>query len=329
MKVLVTGGAGYIGSFTVAQLLKEGHQVVVLDNLVFGHKKAVDCPLVVADLINQSEIEKIFKKEKFEAVIHFAAYSLAGVSMDQPYLYFKNNILGGLNLLETARSLGVKYLVFSSTAAVYGYPKDLPVTEKAEKVPTSVYGESKLAFEKILAWYDRIYGVKSICLRYFNACGAALDGSLGEDHDPESHLIPLLIKTALGQRKGFSLFGNDYPTKDGTCVRDYIHVLDLAQAHLKALEYLKGKKQSNAFNLGTGRGYSNLEVIKMVKKITKVDFPFEISPARPGDPAAIWADNRKAKRVLGWSPQYSDLETIVKSAFSWHQSYPQGFGEKK
>jgi len=325
MKILVTGGAGYIGSHTVDLLQKEGYEVVVFDNLVYGHKEAVSCPLVVGDLLDKKAVRKVFEENKFTAVIHFAAYALAGESMSKPGKYFENNILGGLNLLEVMKDFGVKYIVFSSTCAVYGYPEKLPVTEESPLKPVSVYGESKLTFEKILRWYDEIYGIKNICLRYFNAAGADLEGRIGEDHQPETHIIPLAIKTALGQQKEFTLFGDDYPTPDGTCIRDYIHVLDLASAHMKALEFLRKENRSDIFNVGTGNGYSNKQILEMVKKISGVDFPIKIAPRRPGDPAAIWADNKKIKKVLGWQPKYSDLETIIRSAWKWHQSHPFGF----
>ena len=325
MKILVTGGAGYIGSHTVDLLQKEGYEVVVFDNLVYGHKEAVSCPLAVGDLLDKKAVRKVFEENKFTAVIHFAAYALAGESMSKPGKYFENNILGGLNLLEAMKDFGVKYIVFSSTCAVYGYPEKLPVTESSPLNPVSVYGESKLTFEKILRWYDEIYGIKNICLRYFNAAGADLEGRIGEDHQPETHIIPLAIKTALGQQEEFTLFGDDYPTPDGTCIRDYIHVLDLASAHIKALEFLQKENRSDIFNVGTGNGYSNKQILEMVKKISGVDFPIKIAPRRPGDPAAIWADNKKIKKVLGWQPKYSDLETIIRSAWKWHQSHPFGF----
>jgi len=233
--------------------------------------------------------------------------------------------LGGLNLLEAMRNYGVKHIVFSSTCAIYGYPKKLPVGEEEEKKPVSVYGESKLAFEKILGWYDQIYGIRNVCLRYFNACGASLDGLLGEDHRPETHIIPVAMQVALGLKEKFTIFVDDYQTPDGTCIRDYIHVLDLADAHLKALEYSFAGNKSNYFNVGTGKGYSNKEIIQMIKKIAGVDFPVEIGPRRQGDPDAIYADNSKIKKVLGWEPKYSDLETIIKTAWNWHKNHPQGF----
>lgn len=319
MKILVTGGAGYIGSITTKRLLEKGHEVVVFDNLKRGHKEAVTTKLVVGDLLNRQDLEKGLAGEKFDAVIHFAAYALAGESMENPQMYFENNIQGGLNLLEYMRN-NIKHVVFSSTCAVYGTPKKLPVSEEEEKKPESVYGESKLAFEKVLYWYDAIFGIKHINLRYFNAAGASLDSSLGEDHDPEeTHLIPRAVNAALGKYE-FNLYGKDYETKDGTAVRDYIHVEDLAVAHMHALDKLIKDNKSDSFNLGTGQGYSNLEVINMVKKISGIDFRINEMPRRAGDPPMIYADNRKAKDLLGFNPKYSDLETIVKTAWKWHKN---------
>lgn len=319
LKILVTGGAGYIGSHTVKILQKASHQPVVFDNLAYGHRQAVSCPLIKADLLDKKAVVAIFAKHHFDAVMHFAAYALAGESMQQPAKYFENNLQGGLNLLEAMRQNHVKRLVFSSTCAIYGYPDQLPVTEQAVQKPVSVYGESKLMFEKILAWYDQLFGIKSVCLRYFNAAGASLDGLIGEDHDPETHLIPIAIQVALSQKKEFQIFGDDYDTPDGSCIRDYVHVLDLADAHLRALDYLRVKNKSDAFNLGTGQGYSVKEVVAEIKEVSGADFPVKIGPRRSGDPAAVWADNQKVKKILGWSPKYSDLKTIITSAFRWHQ----------
>lgn len=325
MKILVTGGAGYIGSHTVAELLRAGHQVVVFDNLVYGHKEAISCPLVVGDLLNRSEINRVFEQEKFDGVIHFAAYALAGESMKEPGRYFENNLQGGINLLEAMKEHQVEKVVFSSTCAVYGFPERLPVAEEEAKKPVSVYGESKLLFERILAWYDRLFGIKNVCLRYFNAAGASLDSSIGEDHRPETHIIPIAMQVALGQRESFTIFGDDYKTPDGTNIRDYIHVLDLATAHLKALEYLLKEKKSNYFNAGIGKGYSNKEILEMIKKVSGRDFKVEVGARREGDPDAVYADNSKIKKVLGWQPQHSDLKTIIETAWAWHRSHPQGF----
>lgn len=337
MKILVTGGAGYIGPHTVKELQKANHEVAVFDNLVYGHREAISCPLIAGDLLNKEEINKVLEKHKFDGVIHFAAYALAGESMANPAKYFENNLQGGLNLLEAMVKHEVKKIVFSSTCAIYGYPKRLPVGEEEIKNPVSVYGESKLNFEKILKWYDQIFGIKNICLRYFNACGASLDGKIGEDHNPETHIIPLTMMTALarldsrkarqGKKKKFTIFGDDYKTPDGTNIRDYIHVVDLATAHLKALEYLFKKEKSDCFNVGTGHGYSNREIVAMVKKVSGVDFPVEIGARRPGDPDAIYADNSKIKKVLDWEPKYSDLKTIIETAWRWHKGHPEGFNE--
>ncbi len=326
-KILVTGGAGYIGSHTVAELAKQNYKVIVIDNLVYGHEQSIDCDFVDGDLLNKKDLEKVFSKHKFDGVVHFAAYALAGESMQEPGKYFENNILGGLNLLEVMKKYEVKNIVFSSTCAIYGFPKKLPVTEEESKKPVSVYGESKLIFEQILAWYDKLFGIKNICLRYFNACGASLDGSIGEDHKPETHIIPIAMQVALGQRKKFTIFGDDYDTSDGTNIRDYIHVSDLASAHIKALEYVFKNKKSNFFNVGTGDGYSNKEIVDMIKKVSGMDFEVEIGKRRDGDPDAIFADNSKVKKVLGWEPKHSDLQTIVESAWKWHTTNPNGFVE--
>ena len=325
MKILVTGGAGYIGSITTSELLKKGFEVVVFDNLSEGHKEAVSCPLIKGDLKNKFFLERLFKKEKFDAVIHFANKALAPESMENPYDYFKDNILGGLNLLEVMKSFEVRKMIFSSSCAVYGYPKKLPVDEKASLSPVSAYGETKLMFERILYWYEKIHGIKYISLRYFNAAGATLDGKLGEDHKRETHIIPIAIQVAMGLRKRFILFGNDYQTPDGTCIRDYIHVLDLAEAHILALKYLIKKEKSETFNLGAGKGYSNKQVLNMVKKITGCDFEVKMSKRRLGDPDAIFADNKKIKKVIGFEPKHSDLKTIIKTAWKWHKSHPNGY----
>lgn len=318
MKVLVTGGAGYIGSITVKRLLEAGHDVVVFDNLEYGHKESVTCPLVVGDLLKKEDLQQL-NSYNFDAVIHFAAYLQVGESMENPNKYFQNNVMGGLNLLEYMKERKIPYIVFSSTSAIFGTPESVPVREDAPKHPESVYGESKLMFETVLKWYDTIFGIKSVCLRYFNAAGASFDGLLGEDHTPETHIIPVAIQKALANAE-FSLFGDDYPTPDGTCVRDYVHVEDLATAHIQALAYMEKTKQSDVFNLGVGRGYSNKEVIEMVKRISGVDFPVIIAPRRAGDAAIVFADNAKAKEVLGFDPKYSDLETIVQTAWKWHKN---------
>ncbi len=323
-KILVTGGAGYIGSINVQVLKKEGFEPIIFDNLVTGHKESITQEkFYQGDLVKDvSLLDKVFKKEKPEAVIHFAAMSLVGESVVNPQKYFTNNLIGALNLLKVMLENKVLKIVFSSTAAVYGEPKKVPIDENATKNPTSPYGESKLMIEKILDWYGQAYGLNSIALRYFNACGALLDGSLGEDHHPETHLIPAAMQATLSQ-KDFKLFGNDYPTPDGTCIRDYIHVLDLAQAHILALKAFQ--KGFQFYNIGTNHGFSNLEVLKMIKKISGIDFKIIISGRRAGDPARLIAKAEKIRKEWSWKPQYSDLETIVKSAWTWHKKHPSGY----
>ncbi|MFC1646862.1 UDP-glucose 4-epimerase GalE [Patescibacteria group bacterium] len=319
MRVLVTGGAGYIGSITNNLLIDKGIETVVFDNLSCGHKESVgDSKLVIGDLKKPKDVEKAFELGPFDAVVHFAALALAGESMEKPFKYYENNIIGGLNLLEAMRENNCKTMVFSSTCAVYGFPDDLPVTEKESYKPVSVYGSSKRCFEEIIEWYGKIYNFKYINLRYFNASGAALDGKLGEDHEDETHIIPIAIETALGKRQEFTVFGDDYETSDGTCIRDYIHVLDLADAHIKAIKYLGSGGESAAINLGVGRGYSNLEVLDMIEKVSGNKINRKIGKRRKGDPDSIYADNSKAKKLLNWTPMHSDLETIVQSAWNWH-----------
>lgn len=325
MKFLVTGGAGYIGSITNWLLRSKGHETVVFDNMTNGHKQAVgDTKLIVGDLRNKEDIQSVFKNESFDAVIHFAAFALAAESMEKPYEYFHNNIDGGLNLLEAMRLNECKTIVYSSTCAVYGFPKTLPVTEESLINPTSVYGASKRNFEEILDWYDVLYGIKSAKLRYFNASGALPDGMLGEDHEPETHIIPVAL-TAAATGKPFFVYGNNYKTKDGTCVRDYIHVLDLADAHIKAIEYIVRKKLSFAVNLGVGRGYSNMEVLQSVEEVSGKKLDIRYKERRPGDPDAIYADNTKAQKPLEWKPQYESISSIIKTAWVWHQKHPKGY----
>lgn len=326
MKVLITGGAGYIGSITNAVLRQQGIETVVFDNLLLGHKEAVgDTKLIVGDLRNKGDIDQALASESFDAVVHFAAYSLAGESMEKPYEYYDNNLRGGLNLLEAIRQHGNPSIIFSSTSAIYGYPEDIPVMENARIAPVSVYGSSKRMVEEMIEWYGHIYGTRSVILRYFNAAGAMPDGSLGEAHTRESHIIPIALDVAAGKRERFEVYGNDYETPDGTCIRDYIHVVDLAAAHIQSVEYLAKGNASVALNLGVGRGYSNLEVLDTVERVTGKKVVRSFAPRRPGDPAKLWADNRKAKEVLGWEPKYSNLETIIESAWKWYQSNPEGY----
>lgn len=320
MKVLITGGAGYIGAITNAVLQAQGVETVVFDNLSLGHREAVgNTKLIIGDLRSKEDIDKALSADTFDAVIHFAALSLAGESMGKPYEYYDNNLRGGLNLLEAVRLHGNPPVIFSSTSAVYGYPDAVPVTEEAPIAPVSVYGSSKRMVEEMIEWYGRIYGTRSVILRYFNAAGALPDGSLGEAHTRESHIIPIALSVAQGRRPTFELYGNDYDTPDGTCIRDYIHVVDLANAHKKAADYLSGNGASTVVNLGVGKGYSNLQVLDTVERVTGHKVMRSISPRRPGDPAKLWADNQKARNILGWEPEFSELSTIIESAWKWQQ----------
>jgi len=324
VRILVTGGAGYIGSFAVRALGEAGHDVVVYDNLSFGHREAIHTELVVADLAEMDALDRCLA-DGVDAIMHFAASIEAGDSMVHAGPFFWNNTANTIALLNAAVHHGVRQFIFSSTAAVYGDPVRTPIEETDPTVPVNVYGESKLLVERMLPWYERVHGLKSISLRYFNAAGAALDGSMGQDHEPATHIITVAIQTALGQRDRFVLFGEDYHTPDGTCIRDYIHVLDLASGHVAALERLAGDGESGVFNIGAGRGYSNREVIEALKRISGVDFPVQVGPRRPGDSVELIADVAKLRRATGWTPQNSDLDTIVESAWRWHSSHPHGY----
>jgi UDP-glucose 4-epimerase len=325
MTILVTGGAGYIGSHTVAELRRQGYDVVVFDNLEYGHRQAVgNCPLVVGDLLNPDEINPVFDRYDIQGVIHFAAYVAVGESMQNPTKYLRNNVQGSVNLATAMLDHSVRDIVFSSTCSVYGQPDSVPVTEAESKKPESVYGASKLMAEQVLEWFGVTRGLRHVALRYFNASGAAADGSLGDEYKPATRIIPVLMEYLLGQRARFFINGDDYDTPDGTCIRDYIHVDDLATAHVAALQYLKGGNPSDAFNLGTGLGNSNLEIVDTVRRVTGLDFEVEIGPRRPGDPPMIWADNRKARRVLGWEHRYQ-LQDIVEHAWRWHSAHPDGY----
>ena len=329
MNLLVTGGAGYIGSHAVRALNRKGMNVIVFDSLEKGHEEASGgVPLIQGNLADKELVNKGFGQYQFDAVMHFAAYSLVGESMTAPGKYFRNNVAAGLNLIDTMIKHDVNKLVFSSTAAVFGEPEEIPIIEDTPKNPTNVYGKSKLMFEQILDTYDKAHGLKSISLRYFNAAGADFSGELGEDHSPETHLIPLIMQTALGQRPDIKVFGTDYNTPDGSCVRDYIHVNDLANAHILALEALLEGKRSDVYNLGTGTGYSVLEVIGKAIEVSGVDFPVECIDRRQGDPAVLVASPEKIKSELGFKLEYSDLETIIKSAWKWHSKCPIGFAGK-
>ncbi|PXV66667.1 MULTISPECIES: UDP-glucose 4-epimerase GalE [Halanaerobium] len=321
MNILVTGGAGYIGSHVLKALLKEGHQVVTFDNLQKGHKKAVTGgKFVKGDLADKELLNQVMEKNQIEGVIHLAADSLVGESMENPGKYYRNNFANGINLLEAMVKNGVKNIVFSSTAAVYGEPDQIPIKEDNQTEPTSTYGESKLFFEKALKRYDDIYDLKYVSLRYFNAAGADPEGEIGEAHDPETHLIPIVLQTALGIRDKIYIFGDDYPTRDGSCIRDYIHVNDLAAAHVLAVEALADGKESSIYNLGNGEGYSVKEVINTVKEVTGRDFEVEVSERRAGDPAVLIASSDKIQKELNWQPQYPELEKIISTAWKWHKS---------
>ncbi|MDI6774277.1 MAG: UDP-glucose 4-epimerase GalE [Verrucomicrobiota bacterium] len=325
MKALVTGGAGYIGSVTTELLLDSGHDVIVFDNLERGHRAAVDrrARFVKGDLRDRKKIAAVMAREKPDAVMHFAAYALVGESMDKPETYFGNNLVGGVNLAEAMLAAGVGKIVFSSTCATYGQPQRTPITEDEPQRPINPYGESKLLLEKALDWYRRIRGMQTVFLRYFNACGATK--RFGEDHDPETHLIPIVLQAALGKRDRVTIFGEDYDTPDGTCLRDYIHIVDLAQAHILALT----SAVSGAFNLGNGNGYSVKEVIETARQVTGHPIPAAAGPRRPGDPARLLAAADKARTELGWKPKHPDLRAIIESAWAWHRAHPDGYADKR
>lgn len=329
MNVLVCGGAGYIGSHTVYELIDNNHNVVVIDNLSKGHKQAVhkDAKLYVGDLRDGDFLDKVFSENKIDAVIDFAAFSLVGESVTQPLKYFDNNVYGTIKLLETMVKADVKKIVFSSTAATYGEPESIPILESDKTEPTNPYGESKLTVEKILKWSDVAYGIKYVALRYFNAAGAHISGKIGEDHSPETHLIPLIIQAALGKRDKIAIFGNDYPTPDGTCVRDYIHVTDLADAHIKAIEKLFKDNTSAVYNLGNGTGFSVAQVIEKTKEVTGKDFRVDVEGRRAGDPSTLIASSEKAMKELNWKPRYNTLEQIIDTAWKWHSTHLNGYDE--
>ena len=325
--ILVAGGAGYIGSHMVALLVKRGYEVVVADNLRTGHWQAVKGArkMYVGDLRDGAFLHQIFTENKIDGVINFAAFSLVGESVTNPLKYYGNNVEGAVSLLSAMQAHGVDKIVFSSTAAAYGEPEKQPIEEGDRTEPTNPYGATKLAIENMLKWCDGAYGIRYVALRYFNACGAHPSGAIGEAHNPETHLIPIILQVPNGQRDHVGIFGDDYPTPDGTCIRDYIHVTDLAQAHILALDYLLKGGDNNVFNLGNGVGFSVKEVIDVARKVTGHPIPAEVSPRRAGDPAQLIASSEKAVKVLGWKPQYADLETIVSSAWAWHKSHPHGF----
>jgi len=318
VRLLVTGGAGYVGGHTVRALLAAGHEVVVYDNLVYGHAETVPCELVVGELADRQQLDAVLGGRRFDAVLHFAAYAYVGESVTDPAKYWRNNVSAGIELLDAMRAHHVGRIVFSSTCATYGYPDTVPVTEDEPKKPESPYGESKLTFEKVLASYAAAYDLRSVSLRYFNASGAAADGTLGEEHEPETHLIPLVLAAAAGRIPSIKVFGTDYPTPDGTCIRDYIHVEDLASAHLLAVGAMEDLGSCRAYNLGTGTGYSVREIINACERVTGRNIAVVEEARRPGDAVALYADNTKIRDDLGWSPRYTKVEQIVETAWRWH-----------
>lgn len=328
MKILVLGGAGYIGSHTVYELIERNHQVIVLDNLETGHLEAVHpkAKFYKADLRCREELDRVFEQEQdIDAVIHFAANSLVGESMTNPLKYYDNNLCGTKVLLEAMVAHGLDKIVFSSTAATYGEPVRTPIEENDPTVPTNTYGETKLAMEKMFGWTSKAHSLRYVSLRYFNACGAHKSGEIGEAHSPETHLIPLILQVPNGQREQIAIYGSDYPTEDGTCIRDYIHVTDLAMAHILAVEYLMKGNESNIFNLGNGVGFSVKEVIDVARSVSNHPIPVRMDERRAGDPAILIASSEKAKSVLGWKPQYQDLGTIIETAWNWHKNHPTGY----
>lgn len=327
MNVLVCGGAGYIGSHTVYELIERGHSVVVVDSLIKGHKAAVhnEAKFYLGDIRDEEFMDRVFKENNIDAVIDFAAFSLVGESVNEPFKYYENNVYGTLKLLEAMERAGVKKIVFSSTAATYGEPENDIIVESDKTNPTNPYGETKLTVEKMLKWADNAYGIKFVALRYFNAAGAHISGKIGEDHSPETHLIPIILQTALGQREKMFIFGDDYDTPDGTCVRDYIHVTDLADAHIKALEKLFKTNESGIYNLGNGKGFSVKEVIEKAKKVTGKDFKVEIEARRNGDPSTLIASSEKAIKELGWKPKFNTLDKIIETAWNWHKDHKNGY----
>ena len=326
--ILVVGGAGYIGSHMVRLLREAGEAHLVMDNLEQGHRAAVgESPFVQADLRDRAALDRVFADHpEIDAVVHMAAYIAVGESERAPGKYWENNTAGVLNLLEAMRGANVSRFVFSSTAAVFGEPKYTPIDEGHPKDPTSVYGDTKLAVERMLDGYDRAHGLRSVCLRYFNACGAAPDATIGEDHHPEEHLVPLAIYAAMGRRGALKVFGTDWPTPDGTCVRDYVHVLDLASAHLLAIRHLRGGGEGRKYNLGNGKGFSVREVLDSVGRVAGTPVPADDAPRRAGDPAVLIASSAAIREAWGWSPAYTDLDEIVRTAWAWHASHPNGYG---
>lgn len=327
MSILVLGGAGYIGSHTVYELIEKGKDVVVADNLETGFMQAVHpkAKFYQGDIRDKAFLDDLFSKEKIDGVIHFAANSQVGESMTNPLKYYDNNLYGTMVLLKSMVEHNIDKIVFSSTAATYGEPERIPILENDKTEPTNTYGETKLSMEKMMKWTGKAHNLRYVALRYFNACGAHKSGKIGEAHNPETHLIPLILQVPLNQRKYISVFGNDYDTKDGTCVRDYIHVTDLAQAHILALEYLSNGNESNVFNLGNGVGFTVNEIIETARNVTGHSIPAKMESRRAGDPSQLIASSEKAKTVLGWKPEFTDINSIIETAWNWHRNHPDGY----
>lgn len=328
MRILVTGGAGYIGSHAVRLFMARGHDIWIYDNLSRGHRGSVPADrLIHADLADEHRLDQVLLEHRIEAVVHFAALAYVGESVQDPARYWKNNVVNTISLLDAMRRHGIQRFVFSSTCATYGIPRTIPITETEEQKPISPYGQSKLAVEMVLRDYQQAYSLGFAALRYFNASGASADGSIGEDHDPETHLIPLLFQACMGQRGPISVFGTDYPTPDGTCIRDYIHVDDLAEAHLLALQALTPGKRLE-YNLGTGKGYSVLEVARAIEEVTGKPVPLKMAARREGDPPHLIASNEKVTRELGWKPRYNDIRSLLETAWNWHRNHPRGYDDR-
>ena len=330
MAILVLGGAGYIGSHMVDTLLSDGRDVVVVDNLLTGHRAAVPAgvPFYEVDIRDKAALREVFEKENIEQVVHFAASSIVPESMADPLKYFDNNTAGMISLLEVMLEFDVKQIVFSSTAATYGIPEENPIKETTPQNPINPYGESKLQMEHIMKWADEAYGLKWVALRYFNVAGAKADGSIGEDHPVETHLVPIILQTALGQREKIMMYGDDYNTPDGFNVRDYVHVMDLANAHVLALDYLAKGNDSNQFNLGSANGFSVKQMVEAAREATGQEIPAEVGPRRAGDPDSLVASSDKAREILGWAPKYDDVKEIIKTAWTWHQKHPNGYEDR-
>ncbi|AZP91212.1 UDP-glucose 4-epimerase GalE [Pediococcus acidilactici] len=330
MSILVVGGAGYIGSHMVKRLIEQGQEVVVVDNLSTGHRKAVDekARFYEGDIRNHVFLKGVFDRENIDTVVHFAAFSIVPESMEKPLKYFDNNTAGMVALLEEMRDHDVKRIIFSSTAATYGVPEKSPIEENDRQAPINPYGESKLMMEKIIRWADQAYGIKFVALRYFNVAGAYPDGSIGEDHGPETHLTPIILQVSAGQRDQLKIFGDDYNTPDGTNVRDYVHVLDLVDAHILAINYLKAGNDSDVFNLGSSTGFSVKQMVEAAREVTGEPIPAEIAERRPGDPDSLIAASQKARDVLQWQPQYDDVKEIIQTAWNWKQQHPRGYEDR-